>query len=85
MRRPSALGLQQSSFISSSAASGPGSSEALNQQRGSLAASMHVAGELGPATAIKSPREHGEGSWLCGGGNGDVDLKQSFLAQDGKR
>lgn len=34
------LGLDQSSFISS-AASGPGSSEAHNQQRGSLAVSMH--------------------------------------------
>lgn len=36
---------------------------------------MPVAGELGPAAAIKSPREHGKGSWLCRGGNGDLDLK----------
>lgn len=42
------------SFISSVAASWPGSSELLNQQRASLTESVSAAGGLGPAAAIKA-------------------------------
>lgn len=56
MLRRQPLGLQQSSFISSTAASWSGSSETLNQWRVWLPTHILGAGELGPAAAIKALR-----------------------------